>query len=102
MGLIPLPRLTKRDVEEITRAHQELVAADQALQTTNWAAAPMVRIAVGHADMVLCRLFNKAEAAVIRRSGAQGTETPSGELSEASTGEEASQDENAAPGKDGA
>lgn len=60
------PRLGKRDVEDVLKAHLKLVKVDELLQATNWAGGPACRVLCGEVDVVIAQLYNKAERAMTR------------------------------------
>jgi len=63
---IRLPRLNLRDVEDLLSAHSKLVSIDTALKGTNWAGAVACRILAGEVDMLVARLYNRAETRMVR------------------------------------
>ncbi|SRR5713101_305521 len=76
VGRILFPRLTKADVEGLMSAHQKLVALDATLKGTNWAGARACIVLVGDVDLLIARLFNKAEATMLRAGAAAAAESP--------------------------
>ena len=60
------PRLNLRDIEDLMSAHGKLVALDRLLHGTNWAGAPACVILAGEVDVLVARLYNKAEKAMVR------------------------------------
>lgn len=50
------------------KAHIKLANIDRMLKGTNWAAAPACAILAGEVDLLIARLYNKAEKAMTRSS----------------------------------
>jgi hypothetical protein len=75
---IELPRLSRSDMEEMAKAHAAIVRAVQLLDESKWQGAGAVAFLVGIADGLIARLYNKAEASVIRQSGLSAAETAPG------------------------
>jgi hypothetical protein len=89
---IQLPRLSRSDVEELGKAHVALAAVDAMLRDSKWAGAIGAIALVGQADQVIARLYNKAEASVIRQTGSPAPETPPGAPAEQRPGESTGQE----------
>lgn len=75
------PRLNLRDIEDLMSAHGKLVALDRLLHGTNWAGAPACVILAGEVDVLVARLYNKAERAMVRDPVVTPA-PPSGEIAE--------------------
>ncbi len=55
------------------KAHVKLVNIDRLLKGTNWAAAPACAVLAGEVDVLIARLYNKAEKAMARAPGGEST-----------------------------
>jgi len=86
---VQLPRLSRSDVEELGKGHVALAAVDAMLRDAKWAGAIGAIALVGQADQAIARLYNKAEASVLRQTGTPVTETVPGVPSEQSAPAEA-------------
>ena len=93
MDRVQLPRLSRSDIEELGKAHVALVAVDSMLQRAKWEGAVGAIVLVGQADQAIARLYNKAEASVLRQTGTPAAETAPGEPSEQSATAEAGQEQ---------
>ena len=93
MDRVQLPRLSRSDVEELGKGHVALVAVDAMLRDSKWAGAIGAIALVGQADQVIARLYNKAEASVLRQTGTPAAETAPGAPSEQSATAEAGQEQ---------
>jgi hypothetical protein len=95
---IQLPRLSKADVEGLMRAHQFVEQLVAALKQTNWAGAGACVSLAGNVDIVICQIYNKAEAAILGKPASSSPE-PAGEPPTAiSTGDDADQVGKTPPG----
>ncbi|SRR5579884_643516 len=101
MAARKLPRFSQAEFEEIGKAHLLLEPVIQTLQGASWGPAAVMLRNVAMVDMLLCRLYNKLEAAVLRAQAAQPTESPSEPLSESRLAVDANQAAKAAPGEEG-
>ena len=99
MDRVQLPRLNRSDIEELGKAHVALVAVDSMLQRAKWEGAVGAIALIGQADQVIAQLYNKAEASVIRQSGAPAAETAPGAPSEQHPADEAGQERYGPPAK---
>jgi len=99
---VQLPRLSRNDVEYLGKAHVALAAVDAMLQRARWEGAVGAIALIGQADQVIARLYNKAEASVIRQSGAPAAETAPDAPIEGNPADEAGQERYGAPAKPGA
>ena len=90
---IQLPRLSKADAEGVLRAHQFIEQIIGALRTTNWAGSAACIALAGNVDVVLCQLYNKVEAAILRPVDESTPQSP-GEVPPASSPDD---DANQAP-----
>jgi hypothetical protein len=55
-------------------AHVKATKLDEMLRGTNWQAAGACRILVGEIDMLIARLYNKAERVLVKPGAAESTE----------------------------
>jgi len=90
---VQLPRLSRSDVEELGKAHVALAAVDAMLRDGKWAGAIGAIALIGQADQVIARLYNKAEASVLRQTGTPAAETAQGAPLEQSPGDPADQEQ---------
>jgi len=99
---VQLPRLSRSDVEELGKAHVALAAVDAMLRDGKWAGAIGAIALIGQADQVIARLYNKAEASVLRQTGTPAAETAPDAPIEGNPADEAGQERYGAPAKPGA
>ena len=57
-------------------AHTKLAAVDRMLNGTNWAGALPAKLLAGEVDVLIARLYNKAEKAMTKDSGDESAEKP--------------------------
>ncbi|MFI5351360.1 MAG: hypothetical protein ACHQZS_00210 [Candidatus Binatales bacterium] len=75
MQRIQLPRMSRREVEDLMRAHVCLATVDGMLRDSKWAAAPAAIALIGQADEVIARIYNKVDASVRRQASEETPET---------------------------
>ena len=61
-----LPRLTKRDIQRILDSHNAVMTVRGALDRSSWSAGRALSASLVLVDMVLCELYNRAEAAYLK------------------------------------
>jgi hypothetical protein len=64
MPSVDLPRLTKRDVMRILDAHNQIMVVRQELDRAHWVGGRPCSASLMLVDLVLCELYNRAEACV--------------------------------------
>ena len=94
------PRLSLRDVEDLMAAHVKASKVDEMLRGTNWQAAGACRILVGEIDMLIARLYNKAERVLVKPEPAESAESAQAAPAEIPAIDELGQGGNASPGKE--
>ncbi len=101
MAARKLPRFSQAEFEEIGKAHLLLEPVIQTLQGASWGPAAVMLRNVAMVDMLLCRLYNKLEAAVLRAQAAQPRPDSESGSDGLSVAVDANQAAKAAPGEEG-
>jgi hypothetical protein len=65
MKRIRLPRMNQRDVEMMLMAHEHLAAAHQTISQSNLSSRHSVLAGIHLADVLIARLYNRCERAVL-------------------------------------
>ncbi len=66
-----LPRLTRREVEELRRAAELLTQSGRALHQSSWQGAPAVGAIVADVYQLVASLYNRAEPSYLASIGGQ-------------------------------